>query len=311
MVYLLKETLPTLIIIFFGFLLALIATAKKFVGGFSRGIKYFFTDYLGNNFAEFSMLVFVILYWAYSMKSPLNIGIRHLLPTFPFIYILAAGAWKKIFNSFPQNDKSVSIREEPKSYVERKVNLIPKAFLFVLLAWSVFETGVSGPYFLSYFNQLGGGVYGGYKLVTDSNYDWGQDLLRLKTFVDERNNDNNPDNDILKIAVDYFGGGNPKYYLGDKEVDWQSSKGNPFKARTNADLTQNYAEKSPNEYAIKWLAVSVNTLQSAIQPLAPGQSRNPGDGYEWLVKLRPYGQKLGEVPTPDYRVGTSIFIYKL
>ncbi|MDO8664069.1 MAG: glycosyltransferase family 39 protein [Candidatus Liptonbacteria bacterium] len=293
MVYLLKETLPTLIIIFFGLLLALIAIAKKFASGFSHGVKYFFTDYLGNNFAEFSMFAFVILYWAYSMRSPLNIGVRHLLPTIPFIYVLAASAWKKwLYASLTYETNSIF--EKMKLFFKSRAKFLARLIiLFVLVIWFIGETISGAPYFLSYFNEFGGGTYGGYRYVTDSNYDWGQDLLRLKVFVDERNNDNSPDNDILKIAVDYFGGGDPKYYLGGKEVDWSSSKGNP-------------ADKG-----IHWLAVSVNTLQSAIQPLALGQNRNPGDGYEWLVKLRLYGQKLGEVPAPDYRVGTSIFVYKL
>lgn len=346
-VYALKEPLPVLIAVFFGMFLVLAAMVKKFGSGFSspvrssrevsssvfatvkrtlihvmgtitysasNGIKYFFRNYLGDNFTEFSMFVFVALYWAYSIKSPLNIGIRHLLPTFPFIYILTVSAWKKwIFSSFSY-ETNFSFERVALFFREHLKFLARLVILLVLTVWLVVETISSAPYFLSYFNEFGslpaathaaqaGGTYGGYRYVTDSNYDWGQDLLRLRDFVQQKG--------IDRIAVDYFGGGNPKYYLGDKEIDWQSSKGNPFKARTNADLTQNYAEKSPNESAIKWLAVSVNTLQSAIEPLAAGQTRNPGDGYEWLVKLRPYEQKFGEVPSPDYRIGTSIFVYKL
>ncbi len=286
LVYLFKETLPTLLIILMGILIGLMGIFEKFGEKITGAVKYFFTRYLVTSFAEFSMLVFVVLYWAYSMKSPLNIGIRHLLPTFPFIYILATSAWEKMFNSFSTSGKPVSIREKIKFYIERKVNLLLKAFLFVLLAWSVFETGASGPYFLSYFNQLGGGVYGGYKIVTDSNYDWGQDLLRLHDFVTQHP-------EIKKIGVDYFGGGNPGYYLSPKEVDWSSSKGNP-------------ADKG-----IHWLAVSVNTLQNAMQSLAPGQSRNPNDEYRWLISSHPRDIESGNLPKPDYKAGTSIFIYKL
>ena len=47
------------------------------------------------------------------------------------------------------------------------------------------------------------------------------------------------------------------------------------------------------------------------QPLAPGQQRNPEDEYRWLIQLRPQSSGLGNVPQPDYRAGTSIFIYKL
>lgn len=305
-VYLLKETLPALIMVLVGIILAATAIFRKIKKGLSNGVKYFFTDYLGNNFAEFSMLVFVILYWTYSIKSPLNIGVRHLLPTFPFIYILAASAWKKWLNAYPIYEANFFL-EKLKLFLKSKIKFFLKSvFLLILVFWFLLETAISAPYFLSYFNEFGGGTYGGYRYVTDSNYDWGQDLLRLKMFVDERNNDNNPDNDILKIAVDYFGGGNPKHYLGNKEVDWRSSKGSPLRAQINADGTQINVDKP-----IRWLAVSINTLQNAIQPLAPGQSRNLKDGYEWFTNLRPYGQNFGEVPAPDYRIGTSIFVYKL
>ena len=144
------------------------------------------------------------------------------------------------------------------------------------------------------FAQPGGGVQGGYHFVTDSNYDWGQDLLRLQSWVND-----NPQVD--KIAVDYFGGGDPQYYLGNKEVNWSSAQGNPA------------------AQGIHWLAVSVNTLELATQPLAPGNTRHASDTYSWLTALRSpadatgtwLGGGMGNVPTPDARAGTSIFIYHL
>jgi hypothetical protein len=133
--------------------------------------------------------------------------------------------------------------------------------------------------------------------VDDSNYDWGQDLIRLQSWV-------NANPQVDKIAVDYFGGGDPEYYLGNKEVDWSSAQGNP--------ATQ----------GIHWLAVSVNTLEIASQPLIPGEARNASDTYSWLTALRAsssgadtagtwLGGDMGNVPMPDARAGTSIFIYHL
>ena len=85
------------------------------------------------------------------------------------------------------------------------------------------ETFFAAPYFLSYFNEFGGGVQGGYHFVTDSNYDWGQDLFRLQSWV-------NTQPQVDKIAVDYFGGGDPEYYLPGKAVGWSSSMGNPSRS---------------------------------------------------------------------------------
>lgn len=251
----LKEPLPSLILIG----LALIFAFWRILRNKSYKLKAFW-NYLGTHFAEFSMLAFVIFYWLYSMNSPLNIGVRHILPTLPFIYILTASSIKNYFFG-------------------GKIKIFIGAILVgALVIWYLMETLFVSPYFLSYFNELGGGVYGGYRYVTDSNYDWGQDLKRLTNFVNE--------NHIDKIGVDYFGGGSPKYYLGNKFVPWQSSKGNP------------------KDQDIDWLAVSINTLQGALGQLAPGQTRNPQDEYNWLSQIKnPY--------QPDYRVGTSIFVYKL
>ena len=76
-------------------------------------------------------------------------------------------------------------------------------------------------------------------------------------------------------------------------MDWWSAKGNPA------------------DQGIHWLAVSVDTLELAIQPTTPGYYRSPQDSYPWLTALRPPAPGMGNVPQPDYRVGTTIFIYHL
>lgn len=290
--FLLKEPIPTLIIVLLALILALWWTIKNSLnraGRVAMRMKDRIINYLTHHFAEFSMASFVVLYWGYSMHSPLNIGLRHLMPTIPLIFILAAVAWKKWIMWLDLS--SGNIAAIARSFA---LSIVKYIFLILLLAWLVLETIFAAPYFLSYFNEIGGGTWGGYHFVADSNYDWGQDLLRLQSFV-------NAHPEIDKIGVDYFGGGNPHYYLGNKEVNWQSSKGNPADA------------------GIHWFAVSLNTLQSAIQPLAPGQTRDASNTYSWLTALRPVadatgtwlGGSMGNVPTPDYRVGTSIFVYHL
>ncbi len=276
-VFLLKEPLPSLILIVLALILALWRIIKKL--RFSRLISHL-SDYLGTHFAEFSMIVFVILYWLYSINSPLNIGVRHILPTLPFIYILATSSIKKWVTG-----KMVSGINFFKNLFVSLFNVLKLslkgAVISLLLIWFLSETLFTAPHFLSYFNQFGDGTDNGYKYVTDSNYDWGQDLKRLTQWVKEKN--------IDKIAVDYFGGGNPRYYLGNKVEYWWSAKGNP------------------DEEGIEWLAISVNSLQNALGKLHPGQQRNPEDEYQWLNPSAGSGQ----VPQPYARAGKSIFIYKL
>ncbi len=292
LLFLLKEPIPTLIIVLVALVLAVWWMIKRdsYLGR-RRGQRIL--DYIGVNLPEFAMVSFIVLYWGYSMQSPLNIGFRHLMPTLPFIYILAAGVWKKWITNitfrFPPSGNATltsigaSIGAAAKSFARASIKYL---ILIVLVVWLFLETLFAAPYFLSYFNELGGGIWNGYHYVTDSNYDWGQDLLRLQTWVTAHP-------EVDKIAVDYFGGGNPHYYLGNKEVDWSSSKGNPA------------------DQGIHWLAISVNTLEGAIQPLAPNQTRNASDTYSWLMALRPPASGMGSVPAPDFRAGTSIFIYHL
>ncbi len=295
--FLLKEPLPSLIIVLIGIVLAawwtLRAMRRRARDAAMEGTGRIrawcrqFGEYIDDHFTQFSLASFIALYWGYSMHSPLNIGIRHLMPTIPLIFILAAGAWRAWIMRFDLSSIGAVARSAG-------VALAKYAFLVLLLAWFVLEVLFTAPYFLSYFNELGGGTWGGYHFVTDSNYDWGQDLLRLRSFVDSHP-------EIDKIGVDYFGGGNPAYYLGNKEVNWSSRKGNPV------------------HDGIHWLAVSVNTLELATQPLSPNMTRNASDTYSWLTAIRPpadatgtwLGGAMGNLPPPDYRIGTSIFVYHL
>jgi len=60
------------------------------------------------------------------------------------------------------------------------------------------------PYYLAYFNALVGGPDQGYRYVVDSNLDWGQDLKRLKGYLDERG--------IERVKLSYFGTAKPEGY---------------------------------------------------------------------------------------------------
>lgn len=297
-VYLLKEPLPVILAV----LIAIAVTLFKVVWRTferKRRIKDRILDYLTLNFAEFAMLLFVIAYWVYSVKSPLNIGFRHLFPILPFTYILIAVFWKNWVMAL----KVPAAESRFRLFIGWLRTLAEASLkylvLVVLLLWFFLETLGVFPHFLSYFNQLGGGTWNGYRFVTDSNYDWGQDLLRLEKWVKSHR-------EVDRIAVDYFGAGNPKYYLGGRGEGWSSSRGNPSTLRDASGQTS-----SGQVPPIHWLAVSVNTLQGAIQRTAPGFERKPEDEYRWLKAARPTATGLGNVPEPDFRAGTSIFIYKL
>ncbi|PIR04873.1 MAG: hypothetical protein COV57_02125 [Candidatus Liptonbacteria bacterium CG11_big_fil_rev_8_21_14_0_20_35_14] len=280
--YLLKEPLPIFMLIITSFILALLNIKRVWQ---KRGIKI--NEYLSTHFAEFSMLSFIILYWYTSVTSPLNIGVRHILPTMPLIYILTASSLKR-WVTIPFKNIKPSLNFIQNFYKITQIIFRGSLKLFLIalaILWLLIETLAVSPYFLSSYNELGGGTKNGYKLITDSNYDWGQDLKRLENFVEA--------NQIDKIALDYFGGDSPEYRLGDKYVKWWSAKNNP-------------AEEN-----IEWLAVSVNTLQNSTGDLKPSFIRKDEDSYLWLKTARNLPLSYSEAPKPDYIVGTSIFVYHL
>jgi 4-amino-4-deoxy-L-arabinose transferase-like glycosyltransferase len=52
-----------------------------------------------------------------------------------------------------------------------------------LLTWSILSCLSVFPHLLSYFNEIAGGPEHGHDYLVDSNIDWGQDLLELKTWL--------------------------------------------------------------------------------------------------------------------------------
>ncbi len=227
--------------------------------------------WMKDNFILTASIIFIAVYWFQSMRSPLNIGVRHVLPTFPFIYLLVSRQIVRWTHVQTLNNPRTFM-----DWVKNSLEICLKSLKRHIVIWIlglaiIISTFLTFPYYLSYYNILAGGTFRGYKIATDSNYDWGQDLKRLVDFTEK--------NKIEKIAVDYFGGGNPQYYLGGKFEPWWSSKGAP-----------------PAGF---WFAISATFRQDALAQPVSGFIQNPSDTYPWLKDKTPVG-----------RAGTSIFIYK-
>ncbi len=124
-----------------------------------------------------------------TMGGNLNIGYRYVLPILPILYVLLS----KHFLQFTQWLATVS---------RSKLSYLGVA---VILLWLLVENIFVFPAYLSYFNQFAGGPSNGYRYLIDSNLDWGQDLYRLRSWVQE--------NKINHIYVDYFGQGSLEHYL--------------------------------------------------------------------------------------------------
>jgi len=110
------------------------------------------------------ILIPVGVYLAISLTSHINIGIRHLLPVFPFLFI-AGGA---LLGQVLQARRMVGI-----------------AVLAVLFAWMGFEVLRNFPNYTPYMNQLAWSHPHWYYL-SDSNVEWGDDVNALADYLKAR-----------------------------------------------------------------------------------------------------------------------------
>lgn len=129
---------------------------------------------------EFILSLLVIFYFLISSFQKLDIGIRHILPIFPLIFLLVS----PMINFLKL----------------RKFSVI---FMLILVIWYALAPITSFPGHLQYFNEIIGGAKNSHHFLIDSNIDWGQDLKRLKKYLIDRN--------INILVLDYFGGGDPDY----------------------------------------------------------------------------------------------------
>jgi 4-amino-4-deoxy-L-arabinose transferase-like glycosyltransferase len=163
-------------------------------------------NWLRGHPTETFMLGWIASYWGLTIKANLNIGVRHLLPVFPFTFALVS---REIVHWLtPARDPSFASLLK----IGRK-----GVWVAVILIWQCVSVVRVYPSLLAYFNEAAGGPENGAHYVVDSNLDWGQDLRRLQAFVKTQG--------IEKIAVNYFGTSSVPYELGEKLVPWRSELG--------------------------------------------------------------------------------------
>jgi hypothetical protein len=131
------------------------------------------------------------VYWAVSLASSLNIGHRHILPTYPVLYI-AAGALGWMTVRAARHGAAGGVATG--------------ALALLLAGWQVAEARGIHPHYLAYFSPAAGGPAEGYRHLVDSSLDWGQDLPGLKAWLDANRRPGEP------VFQSYFGTGEPTYY---------------------------------------------------------------------------------------------------
>ena len=135
-----------------------------------------------------ALLLFVALFLIVAATGQLALGIRYVLPIYPFIYAAIAIA---LNGGAPLP-----------SAAGRRASV---AIVLALIAWHVAENLATYPHYISYFNELIGSKRNADKFLIDSNLDWGQDLRRLELWCRA--------NGVKDITVHYFGGGDVAYEI--------------------------------------------------------------------------------------------------
>ena len=106
-----------------------------------------------------------LIYLLWSMTSHINIGVRHIFPTYVF-FPLAAGSLI--------------------AYLHKKYAQIVPAVAASIAVLSIVVATAAWPNTIGYYNGVFGGTKNGHRYVLDSNVDWNQDIWRLRAFVDRQ-----------------------------------------------------------------------------------------------------------------------------
>jgi hypothetical protein len=182
----------------------------------------------------------------------LNIGIRHIMPIWPLLWLLI-------------------VAQLPHFWTNR----VGRVSLMILFAALIIGTLRQHPHHLAYFNSLVGGSSHGYRVLGDSNLDWGQDLNLLHDYLQEEGG-------LDTIFLSYYGAANPLAY--------------GFPAQNLIDGQEIPADFKPANPAPGVYAISVSHLQ--------GLGLQDPDLFDWFRYREPIAQfgytiNLYEVPEKE------------
>jgi hypothetical protein len=132
-------------------------------------------------FLWLGVLVPPAIYFVFSMTSAINIGMRHILPVYPFLYLAVAVLLTRANAARWARYAAVS-----------------------LAALQIAECASIFPDYLAFFNAISGGPGNGPHYLVDSNIDWGQDIKKLRNWLRAHGTDT--------ARIWYFGNAQMYYY---------------------------------------------------------------------------------------------------
>jgi hypothetical protein len=158
-----------------------------------------------------------------------DIGIRYLIPCFPFMFVFSA----RLVPSLQELGRPFRV-----------------AFIAGLL-WLVTEWVSIIPDHLSYFNQVAGGPENGIEWLDNSNVDWGQGLKQLRAYLQTHR--------IEDYAYCYFGTGRPQFYgitgrrITDMDFFVRPTRGLVILSAQCIPRGRNILDKAFGENPLNWL----------------------------------------------------------
>ena len=99
------------------------------------------------------------------LPTKLNIGLRHILPIYPLLSIVAGIGFVELWN-------------------RERVRWLGRTLAIGLAAWMLISVSMAHPDYLAYFNEFAGDHPE--RILVDSDLDWGQDALRLSSALHAR-----------------------------------------------------------------------------------------------------------------------------
>lgn len=106
-----------------------------------------------------------LLFFALSLASEMNIGIRHILPVYAFYIVVAA----------------------PGAYSAAQKSKRDRYGLILLLIFHIFTAARTAPDYLPFSNDMWGGPNNTHKYLSDSNVDWGQNIKLVNEYLKREN----------------------------------------------------------------------------------------------------------------------------
>jgi len=142
----------------------------------------------------------IAIFAANSLFNSLYIGVRHILPIYPLLFISTSALFAKPLVILSSHNLHMTIPALRKCRSE----LGAAMGSLLLIGWFIGGSLAVAPRYMEYFNEIAGGREGGYRYLIDSNLDWGQDLIRLRKYMHEHS--------IKNIQLAYFGRVDPAVY---------------------------------------------------------------------------------------------------